>query len=131
MSDIRQQPDEQVHALNTRITTLVNNCRFEHQQTTETINIMLLQHAIRYHEARDWICLQDPASPTYKTLLQNCNLLEQRCEQFRKAQQKGRAELTTLRIASATNSLVHQDSITAQYNCIDVDKATKEITAQQ
>ena len=28
MSDIRQQPDEQVHALNTRITSLVNNCRF-------------------------------------------------------------------------------------------------------
>ena len=29
MSDIRQQPDEQVHTLNTRITTLVNSCSFE------------------------------------------------------------------------------------------------------
>ena len=56
MSDIRQQPDEQVHALNTRITTLVNNFRFEHPQTTETIKIMLLQHAIKYHEAHNWIC---------------------------------------------------------------------------
>ena len=51
LSDIRQQPEEQVHTLNTRITTLVNNCSFQDQQTTETIKIMLLQHAIRYHEA--------------------------------------------------------------------------------
>ena len=86
MSDIRQQPDKQIHTLNTRITTLVNSCRFEDQQTTETIKIMLLQHAIRYHEAHNWICLQDPATLTYKTLLQHCKLLEQRCKQLRKAQ---------------------------------------------
>ena len=46
MSDVCQQPNEQIHALNTRITTLVNNCRFQDQQTTETIMIMLLQHAV-------------------------------------------------------------------------------------
>ena len=85
MSDIRQQPDEQLHALNTRITTLVNNCSFQDPQTTETIKIMLLQHTIRYHEARNWIHLQDPAALTYKTLLQHCKLLEQNCKQFRKA----------------------------------------------
>ena len=28
LSDIRQQPEEQVHALNNRITTLINNCNF-------------------------------------------------------------------------------------------------------
>ena len=55
LSDIRQQPEEQVHALSNRIITLANNCSFQDQQTTETIKIMLLQHAIRYHEARDWI----------------------------------------------------------------------------
>ena len=55
MSDIRQQPDEQIHTVNTRITTLVNNCRFEDQHTTETIKIMLLQHAIKSHEACNWI----------------------------------------------------------------------------
>ena len=42
MSNVRQQPNEQEHALNTRITTLVNNCRFEVQQTTETIKIMFI-----------------------------------------------------------------------------------------
>ena len=117
MSDIRQQPDEQVHTLNTRITTLVNNCSFQEPQTTETIKIMLLQHTIRYHDTCNWICLQDPASLTYKTLLQHCKLLEQRCEQFRKAQQKGRAKLTSLATASTTNTLVHQDSITTQHTC--------------
>ena len=59
MSNVRQQPNKQIHALNTRITTLVNNCRFKDQQTTETIKIMLLQHAVGFHEAREWICLQD------------------------------------------------------------------------
>ena len=113
LSDLRQQPDEQVHTLSTRIINLVNNCNFQDQQTTETIKIMLLQHAIRYHEARDWIRLQDPSTLTYKTLLQHCRQLEQRCEQFRKAQQKGRAELTTLANASVTQTSIHQDAITS------------------
>ena len=117
MSNLRQQPDEQLHALNTRITNLVNKCSFQDAQTTETIKIMLLQHAIRYHKAHNWIHLQDPATLTYKTLLQHCRLLEQRCEQFKKAQQKGRAELTTLATTAATQSSVHQDTITIQYDC--------------
>ena len=69
LSDIRQQPDEQIHALNNRITTLVNNCSFQDPQSTETIKIMLLQHTIRYHKACNWIHLQDPVMLTYKTLL--------------------------------------------------------------
>ena len=47
LSNIRQQPEEQVHTLNNRIITLVNNYSFQDPQTTETIKIMLLQHAIR------------------------------------------------------------------------------------
>ena len=68
MSDLRQQPYEQVHTLNTRITNLVNKCSFQEAQTTETIKIMLLQHAFRYRKACNWIHLQDPATLTYKTL---------------------------------------------------------------
>ena len=117
MSDIRQEPQEQVHALNTRITTLVTNCKFPDQQTTETMKIMLLQHAIRYHEAHEWICLQDPATLTYKSLTQHCKWPEQWCKQFRKAQQKGRVELTTLTTASATHTSLHQDAITTYCNC--------------
>ena len=37
MSDFYQQPNEQVCALNIRITMLVNNCKFQDQQTKETI----------------------------------------------------------------------------------------------
>ena len=55
MSNFRQQPNEQIHALNTRITTLINNCKFQDHQTTETIKIVLLQHAVKFHKARDWI----------------------------------------------------------------------------
>ena len=46
---------------------------------------MLLQHAVRFHEARDWICLQDQSQLTYASLLQHCKTLEQRCEQYQKA----------------------------------------------
>ena len=58
-SNVQQQANEQIHALNTRITTLVINCRFQDQQTTDIIKLMLLQHAVRFHEARHWTCLQD------------------------------------------------------------------------
>ena len=75
-SDVRQQPTEQIHALNTRITTLVSNCRFQEQQTTETIKIMLLQHAVQFHQAKDWIHLQDQNQLTYASLLQHCKMLE-------------------------------------------------------
>ena len=64
LSNIRQQPQEQVHTLSNRIITLVSNCSFQEQQTIETIKIMLLQHAIRYHKACDWIRQQDPAALT-------------------------------------------------------------------
>ena len=77
LSDIRQQPEEQVHTLSNRIINLVNNCNFQDEQTTETIKIMLLQHAIRFHEACNWIRQQDPDTLTYKTLLQHCKNLEQ------------------------------------------------------
>ena len=109
MSDVQQQPNEQIHALNTRITTLVNNCRFQDQKTTYTIKLVLLQHAVRFHEARDWICLQDQNQLTYASLLQYCKTLEQRCEQYQKAQIKGRTELTAFSAATATESSVHQD----------------------
>ena len=116
LSNIRQCPEEQVHALNNRIIILVNNCSFQDPQTTETIKIMLLQHAIRYHEACNWIRLQDPAALTYKSLLQHCKSLEQRCKHCRKVQQKGRAGLTSLATASATNNSIHQDSLSTHTN---------------
>ena len=76
---------------------------------------MLLQHAVKYHEARDCICLQDHHL-TYKLLLSHCKFLKLRCEQFLRAQVKGQTELTTLTFASSMASSVHQDAITTNTN---------------
>ena len=77
---------------------------------------MLPHYAIKFQQARDWIILQDPATLTYQTLLNYCKLLEQWCKQFQKAQQKGRADLTSIVATSATNSSIHQDSISTHPN---------------
>ena len=55
MSNFHQQPNEQKLALNTRITTLVNNCKFQDHHSKETIKFMLLQHAVNF--TRQWIGL--------------------------------------------------------------------------
>ena len=112
MSNFIQQPNEQIHALNTRITMSVNNCKSKDHQTKETIKLMLLQHAVRFHKARDWIRLQDQSQLMYTSLPQHYKTLEQCCKQFQKAQVKGCAELTTLSVATATSSPVHQEAIT-------------------
>ena len=97
LSNLRQQPDEQVHTLSTRIINLVNNCNFQDQQTTETIKIMLLQHAIRYHEARDWIRQQDPATLTYKSLLQHCKTLEPAMRTLHQSTTEGKSRVNQSR----------------------------------
>ena len=76
LSDVCQLPDEGIHALNTCITTLINQCKFPCPQTQEILEIMVLQHAMRFNEARDWIWLQDQSQLTYKALLSHCQLLE-------------------------------------------------------
>ena len=77
---------------------------------------MLLQHTVKFHEARDWIRLQDPATLTYQSLLNHCKSLEQWCMQFQKVQQKGRAELTTITATSVNNSSIQVDSTTTHPN---------------
>ena len=59
MSDFPQQPNEQINVLNTRFTALIMNCRSQDHQTTETIKYILLQHAVKFHKARNWIRLQN------------------------------------------------------------------------
>ena len=76
-SNIRQQPDEGIHTLNTRITNLVNNCKFSVTATKETIKIMLLVHSVTFHKARGSVRLQDQSALTYQSILRHCKLLEQ------------------------------------------------------
>ena len=106
-----------MHTLNTRITNLVNNYKFTDTATKETIKIMLLAHSVTFHEARDWIRLQDQSTLMYQSLLKHGKLLQQQCEQYTKAQLKGRAQLTTLSSATSTHSSIHQDAITVNSTC--------------
>ena len=111
-SNVRQEQHEGMHTFNNRITTLVNNCKLTDKSIKETIKIMLLSHAVRYHKARDWIRLQDQSTLAYQSLSNHCKLLGQWCEQYKKAQLKGKAQLTTLTAATSTTSSVCQDAIT-------------------
>ena len=119
LSDFRQEPNEGTHSFSNRITILINNCKFTDSNTKVTLKIMLLAHAIKYHEAGDWIRLQNQSTLTYQLLLAHCKLLEQRCEQYQKAQLRGRAELTTITAAASVTSSVHQDTVTThrKSNC--------------
>ena len=47
LSNVRQQPEVVIYALSTCIITLINNNKFTHQETKETLKITLLQLIIR------------------------------------------------------------------------------------
>ena len=67
LRDFRQEQQEGIHTLSNRITTLINNCKFT-DSSKETLKIILLAHAVKYHKARDWIRLQDQSTLTFQTL---------------------------------------------------------------
>ena len=93
------------------IITLVNNSRFTHEQTKETLKFMFLQHAIKYHKVRDWIRQQNQQELIYASLLTHCKLLKSYCEQYQGAREKGCTQLTTITAASAMASSIHQDAL--------------------
>ena len=82
--------------------------KFGNAQTVETIKLMVLQHVVKYHEARDWIRLQDQSQLTYQALLSHCKMLEAHCEQYQKAKERGHVNLAS--ITAATSSL-HIDAM--------------------
>ena len=106
-SDLCQLPEEGVHALSYRICVTITKCQFSSQEVKEIMKIMGLQHAVKYHKARDWIHLQDQSTLMYQSLLAHCRQLEARCEQFQQALAQGRAHLTSLISASASKSSIH------------------------
>ena len=76
---------------------------------------MVLQHAVRYHEARDWIRQQDQSQLTYQALLSHCKMLEARCEQYQKAKERGHADLASI---TAAMSSLHIDAMSKSQSCI-------------
>ena len=51
LSVVCQKPYEQIHLVSTHIKELVSNCKLTNTHTKETLKIISLQHAIKYHEA--------------------------------------------------------------------------------
>ena len=117
LPDIRQQPNGCIHALSQHIYNLITKCKLPHVQAQEMLKIMLLQHAVCFHEAREWICQQDQSKLTYQSLLSHCKLLESRCEQYHKARERGRADLMSISAATASASSVHTNALTTQAHC--------------
>ena len=114
MSDLQQLPDEGIHALSQHICDLVTKSKFSHAPTIETLKIMILQHAIKYHKARDWIRQQDQSQLTYQVLLSHCKMLEGHCKWYQKAKERGHANLSSI---TATTSSLHLDAITKSKIC--------------
>ena len=114
MSDLQQQPDEGIHALSQCICDLITKSKFSHAPTVETMKIMVLQHVVKYHEARDWIRQQDQSLLTYQVLLSHCKMPKACCVQYQKAKERGHADLAS--ITAATSSL-HLDAISHSKPC--------------
>ena len=115
VSDLQQQPDEGIHVLSQRIGDLISKSKFGNAQTSEALKLVVLQHTVRYHEARAWIRQQDQSQLMYQALLLHCKMLEARCEQYQKAKESSRADLAS--ITAATSSL-HIDAMSKSQSCI-------------
>ena len=115
VSDLWQQPGEGIHVLDHCISDLVIKSKFMHAPTTEMLKTMVLQHTVKYHEARDWIRHQDQSQLTYQALLSHCKMLKSWCEQFQKVKERGCTNLAS--ITTATSSL-HMDVLsTSSKHC--------------
>ena len=117
LSDVRQLPGKGIHALSTHICNLVSQCKLPQAETQEMLKIMVLQHAVCYYEARDWIHQQDQSQLTYQSLLTQCKLLESRCKQCQEAKEKGWADLTSITAVTSSASSIHADALTTFAHC--------------
>ena len=113
LTDLQQLSNEGIHALSTHIITLIGKCRFPLQEVKGIMKLMVLQHAVKYLWAQDWIHLQHQDSLTYQSLLNYCTQLEARCKHYQQAWVHDKAQLTTIIAASVTPSSLHMQSVTA------------------
>ena len=117
LTDLQQLPNKGIHALSTCITTIIGKCSFPSQEIKDMMKLMVLQHTVKYHEVQDRICLQDQSTLTYQSLLNYFTQLEARCEQFKQVQAQGRAQLSSITMASATPSLLLAQSGITNISC--------------
>ena len=72
LTDLWQLPSDGIHAISTHIITLIGKFKFPSHEVKEMMKLMVLQHALKYHEVWDWICLQDQDNLAYQSLLNYC-----------------------------------------------------------
>ena len=75
-SDLQQKPDGSIYSFSTHIIQLTNSCQFSKSDTKKALKIIILQHKVKYHKARDWFNLQDYSTLPYDKLLSHCRTLE-------------------------------------------------------
>ena len=118
MSDLQQLPHEGIYALSQHICDLITKSKFAQAPTVEMVKIMVLQHAVKYHETRDWIRQQNQPQVTYQALLSHCEMLEAPCKQYQKAKERSHADVASI---TAVTSSLHLDAISKSkpccYNC--------------
>ena len=83
LTDLQQLPNKGIHTLSKHINTIIGKCNLSSQEIKDFLKLMVLQHAVKYHEVQDWIHLQDQSTLTYQSLLNYCTQLEARCKQFK------------------------------------------------
>ena len=117
LSNVRQQPNEGLHALSQCMCNLVTKCRFPHAQTKDMLKIMFLQHKVHFHEVTDWIHQQDQSKLMYQFLLSHCKLLKSRCKQYQKAREREQAGFTYIPAATASASSIYTNALTTHTHC--------------
>ena len=117
VSDVNLKLDEPIQSLSKHILQLTNNCNFRNSNTKDTLKIIIQEHAVKYHEARDWVQQQDKSMLAYNKIFAHCKTLEICCEQYQKAKDKGHVELTTIITATESSSFILQYAINTQHKC--------------
>ena len=111
MSGLKQNADETVQQLRTRIETLVNRSNFELEQLRQSYKTLALVRAVRYHEVREWIRHPDQKNVTFQQVYDCCREMEDKSLQYAKARAEGRATLAAHTAARAeAEATVHASS---------------------
>ena len=76
VSDLQQKQDEPIHSLYKYSIRHFNNCHFCNAMGQRNPEKSSSYNTVKYHEARDWVCLQDQSALTYSVLLSHSRTLE-------------------------------------------------------
>ena len=112
LSDVCKLPDEGIHALNISITALVNQCKFPHDETRETLKIKVLQHVVRYQKRQGLDIAPRPVPAHLQGPSHPLPIAWVLMQAVPEGQWKGQADLTSLSAVTSSASSIHQNALT-------------------